>query len=106
VISTQPVVETRKPLVVVLDGTSKDGNATAVAKTLLNSGYNVGAAANHLPASGAQVTVSAVYYLSANHKAVADAIAKKLSTASVSVKAAISTEFTDAITVLLGTDLK
>lgn len=106
VISTQPVVETRKPLVVVLDGTSKDGNATAVAKTLLNSGYNVGVAANYLPASGAQVTVSAVYYLSANHKAVADAIAKKLSTASVSVKAAISTEFTDAITVLLGTDLK
>ena len=105
VVVTQPVVETLKPLVVVLDGTSKDGNATAVAKTLLNAGYNVGTAANYVPASGGQVSVSTVYYLSASDQALAEAIAKKLSTAKVTLKATISSEFTDAITVVLGTDL-
>ncbi len=105
VVVTQPVVEKLKPLVVVLDGTSKDGIATAVAKTLLNAGYNVGTAANYVPASGGQVSVSAVYYLSADDKALADAIAKKLSTAKVQMKATISSEFSDAITVVLGSDL-
>ncbi|MFM6977166.1 MAG: LytR C-terminal domain-containing protein [Micrococcales bacterium] len=105
VVATQPVVETLKPLVVVLDGTTKDGNATAVAKTLLNAGYNVGTAANYLPATGGQVSTSAVYYLSANDQALAQAIAKKLSTSTVTLKASMSAEFTDAITVVLGTDL-
>lgn len=105
VVVTQPVVEKLKPLVVVLDGTSKDGNATAVAKTLLNAGYNVGTAANYVPASGGQVSVSAVYYLSADDQALADAIAKKLSTAKVQMKATISSEFSDAITIVLGSDL-
>ncbi|MEY4320298.1 MAG: hypothetical protein RLZZ471_239 [Actinomycetota bacterium] len=105
VVVTQPVVETLKPLVVVLDGTSKDGNATSVAKLLLNAGYNVGAAANYVPATGGQVAVSSVYYLSTDNQAVAEAIAKKLSTAKVAVRATVSSEFTDAITVVLGTDL-
>ena len=83
----------------------RNGNATAVAKTLLNAGYNVGTAANYVPASGGQVSVSAVYYLSADDQALADAIAKKLSTAKVQMKATISSEFSDAITVVLGSDL-
>ena len=105
VVATQPVVEKLKPLVVVLDGTTKDGNATAVAKVLLNAGYNVGTAANYVPATGGQVSVTGVYYLSAADQALAEAIAKKISTAKVLVKATISSEFTDAITVVLGSDL-
>ena len=105
VVVTQPVVETLKPLVVVLDGTTKTGNATAVANQLLNSGYNVGSAANYVPATGGQVSVTTVYYLSADDQALAEAIAKKVSTAKVNVKATISSEFTDAITVVLGSDL-
>jgi hypothetical protein len=99
------VVETLKPLVVVLDGTTKTGNATAVANQLLNAGYNVGSAANYVPATGGQVSVTTVYYLSADDQALAEAIAKKISTAKVIVKATISSEFTDAITVVLGSDL-
>jgi hypothetical protein len=105
VVVTQPVVETLKPLVVVLDGTTKTGNATAVANQLLNAGYNVGSAANYVPATGGQVSVTTVYYLSADDQALAEAIAKKISTAKVIVKANISSEFTDAITVVLGSDL-
>jgi LytR cell envelope-related transcriptional attenuator len=105
VVVAEPVVEKLKPLVVVLDGTSKEGNATAVAKVLLNAGYNVGSAANFVPASGGQVSVSAVYYLSTDNQALAEAIAKKVSTAKVAIKATNSSEFTDAITVVLGTDL-
>lgn len=105
VVVTQPVVEKLKPLVVVLDGTSKDGNATAIAKVLLNAGYNVGTAANYVPATGGQVSSSAVYYAASSEKSLAEAIAKKLSTAKVVIKANISAEFTDAITVVLGTDL-
>ncbi|MEO0049427.1 MAG: hypothetical protein RL556_759 [Actinomycetota bacterium] len=104
VVVTQPVVEKLEPLVVVLDGTSRDGNATAVAKMLSSAGYNVGAAANYTPASGGQAHNSVVYFASTTDQALAEAIAKKLSTAKVVLKATISAEFTDAITVVLGTD--
>ncbi len=106
VVVTQPVVEKLEPLVVVLDGTSKDGNATAVATVLLNAGYNVATAANYVPATGGQVANSAVYYLSAEDKSLAEAIAKKLSTTELSIRAEMSSQFTDSITVLLGTDRK
>jgi threonine dehydrogenase-like Zn-dependent dehydrogenase len=105
VVVAQPAVDSLKPLVVVLDGTSKDGNATTVAHTLLNDGYNVGAAANYVPETGGQVSTSTVYYKSTNDIAIAEAIAKKLSTAKVSIKATVSADFPDAITVVLGTDL-
>ena len=106
VVVTQPVVETLKPLVVVLDGTTKDGNATAVATNLLSSGYNVGSAANYVPATGGQVATTAVYYQSTSDQALAEAIAKKISTADLRVPATLSSDFTDAITVVLGTDRK
>lgn len=105
VVTTQPVVEKLKPLVVVLDGTAKNGNATAVAEALLNAGYNVGTAANYMPASGGRLTDTTVYYLSEGDQALAQAIAKKISTAQVVVEAKVSAEFNDAITVVLGTDL-
>lgn len=106
VVVTQPVTEKLKPLVVVLDGTSKDGAATALAKTLADAGYNVGTAANYTPATGGQVAVTAVYFKSTDDQALAEAIAKKISTAKVVVKATSSTEFPDALTVVIGTDLQ
>ncbi len=106
VVVTQPVVETLKPLVVVLDGTTKDGNASAVATLLLNAGYNVGTAANYLPATGGQVSTTAVFFRSNDDSALAQAIAKKVSVSGLAVKAALSTDFPDAITVVLGTDRK
>ena len=106
VVTAQPVADVLKPLVVVLDGTSKDGFATAVATKLANAGYNVGTAANYVPASGGQVSSTLVNYRNTSDVALAEAIAKKLSAGGVVVKASISTDFPDAITVVLDTDLK
>lgn len=103
VVTTQPVAEKLKPLVVVLDGTGKDGIAARYATVLANAGYNVGAAANYSPASGGKVSNTAVYYRDVADQALAEAIAGKLG---ASVKASVSTDFPDAITAVIGTDLK
>jgi hypothetical protein len=106
--STQVAVTTTEnlslPLVVVLDGTSKDGLATKWA-TKLAKNYNVATAANYLPATGGQVAASTVYYKDANDANTAGAIAKLLATKTGTAVVTLSSDFPDAITVVLGTDL-
>ena len=93
-----------QPLVVVLDGTSTDGLATKWASKLAKN-YNVASAANFVPATGGQVAASTVYYRDAKDANTAGAIAKLLATKSGTASVALSSEYTDAITVVLGTDL-
>ena len=105
-VNTQPVVAVQEPIVVVLDGTNQTGFATKWATTLSNAGYNVATAANYAPATGGQVSSTVVYVRSTADQAKAEAIANKLILTSGKVPVQLSTEFTDAITVVLGTDLK
>lgn len=98
----QPVVEEQKPLVVVLDATDQQGFAGEWALTLANAGFNVATAANYAPANRAEAEKTVVYIRSAADQATAEAIAKRLKLATVLV----STQFADAITVVLGTDLE
>jgi hypothetical protein len=98
----QPVVEEQKPLVVVLDATEQLGFAGKWALTLANAGFNVASAANYTPADRAEREKTVVHIRSAADQATAEAIAKRLKLASVLV----STQFADAITVVLGTDLE
>lgn len=103
VISVQPIVDSAKPLVVVLDGTEQTGVATKYAKLLLSAGYNVGAAANYSSATGGKVATTVVNFVISGDRALAEALAKKIGPG---VKAKQSSEFTDAVTVIIGTDLK
>ena len=105
-VNTQPVVAVQESLVVVLDGTNQAGLATKWATTLSNAGYNIATAANYEPATGGQVETTAVFIRSSADQATAAAIAKKLTLATGTVSVQLSPEFADAITVLLGTDLK
>lgn len=105
-VNTQPVVAVQEPIVVVLDGTEQIGFATKWATTLANAGFNVATAADYSPATGGKVTKTVVYVRSTADQAKAEAIAKKLVLTSGTVAVQLSTEFTDAITVVLGTDLK
>ena len=101
----QTADEVTRPVVVVLDGTSATGLATKWA-TKLASNYNVATAANFTPATGSQVTSTFVYYTDAANAATASAIAKLIATKSGTASVALSADFPDAITVVLGTDLK
>lgn len=105
-VNTQPVVAVQEPIVVVLDGTEQTGFATKWATTLSNAGFNVATAADYSPATGGKVTKTVVYVRSTNDQFIAGNIAKKLVLTSGTVAVQLSTEFTDAITVVLGTDLK
>ena len=105
-VNTQPVVAVQESLVVVLDGTNQTGLATKWATTLSNSGYNVATAANFEPATGGQVATTSVFIRSSADQATASAIAKKLVLTTGAVSVQLSSEFSDAITVVLGTDLK
>ena len=98
----QPVVEEQKPLVVVLDATEQQGFAGKWALTLANAGFNVASAANYTPADRAESEKTVVHIRSAADQATAESIAKRLKLATVLV----STQFADAITVVLGTDLE
>ena len=106
IVNTQPVVAVQEPIVVVLDGTNQTGFATKWATTLSNAGYNVASAANYTPATGGQVTTTVVYVRSTSDQTKAEVIANKLVLTSGKVAVQLSTEFSDAITVVLGTDLK
>jgi hypothetical protein len=99
-------VAVQEPNVVVLDGTDQIGFATKWATTLSNAGFNVATAADYAPTDGGKVTTTVVYVRSTANQAKAEAIAKKLLLTSGAVAVQLSTEFTDAITVVLGTDLK
>lgn len=105
-VNTQPVVAVQEPIVVVLDGTNQTGFATKWATTLSNAGYNVASAANYTPATGGQVSTTVVYVRSTSDQTKAEVIANKLVLTSGKVAVQLSTEFSDAITVVLGTDLK
>ena len=105
-VKIQPVVAVQEPIVVVLDGTNQTGFATKWAATLSNAGYNVASAANYTPATGGQVSTTVVYVRSTSDQTKAEVIANKLVLTSGKVAVQLSTEFSDAITVVLGTDLK
>ena len=105
-VNTQPVVAVQEPAVVVLDGTNQTSFAAAWATKLTNAGYNVATAADYTPATGGKVATTVVYVRSTQDQFIASAIAKKLILKSGAVAVQLSTEFTDAITVVLGTDLK
>lgn len=105
-VNTQPVVAVQEPNVVVLDGTDQTGFATKWATTLSNAGFNVATAADYAPAEGGKVTTTVIYVRSTANQAKAESIAKKLVLTSGEVAVQLSTEFPDAITVVLGTDLK
>ena len=112
-VSAQPVVAVQEPIVVVLDGTEQTGFATKWATTLSNAGFNVAtaadyapAAADYAPAAGGKVSTTVVYVRSTKDQFIAGNIAKKLILTSGTVAVQLSTEFTDAITVVLGTNLK
>ena len=96
----------QEPLVVVLDGTDQVGFATKWAKTLSNAGFNVGAAADYKPTAGGKVSSTVIYVRSTSDQTKAELIAKKIVLKSGKVAVQLSTEFTDAITVVLGTDLQ
>ena len=98
----QPVVEEQKPIVVVLDATDQENFAGKWATTLANAGFNVATAANYDPIDRAERETTVVHIRSTADQATADSIAKKLKVAKVKV----STQFADAITVVLGSDLK
>lgn len=98
----QPVTEVQKPLVVVLDATDQQDFASKWATTLADGGFNVATAANYTPVDRAEGETTVVHIRSASDQATAESIAKKLKVATVKV----STQFLDAITVVLGSDLK
>jgi hypothetical protein len=101
-VATQPVVEVQKPLVVVLDATDQQDFAGKWATTLSDAGFNVATAANYEPIDRAESETTVVHIRSAADQSTAESIAKKLNVATVKV----STQFADAITVVLGSDLK
>ena len=101
-----PVVEDQsRPIVVVLDGTTTKGLASKWAVKLANN-YNVSTAANYLQSSGGQVAATTVYYAQSADAATAAAIAKTITTKTGKAVVTASTDFPDAITVVLGTDVK
>ena len=105
-VAQNPVVEDQsRPIVVVLDGTTTKGLASKWAVKLANN-YNVSTAANYVQASGGQVTATTVYYAQSADAATAAAIAKVISTKTGKAAVTTSSDFPDAITVVLGTDLK
>ena len=105
VVAAQTTDELTRPVVVVLDGTSATGLATKWA-TKLSNNYNVAAAANFVPATGGQVTATTVFYRDAADASTASAIAKLIATKTGTAVVTQSSDFTDAISVVLGTDLK
>ncbi|MFM6963646.1 MAG: LytR C-terminal domain-containing protein [Micrococcales bacterium] len=105
VVVAQTADNVSRPVVVVLDGTSGVGLATKWA-TKLAANYNVSTAANFVPATGGQVSASTVYYRDAADAGTAGAIAKAISTKTGIAAVAQSADYPDAITVILGTDLK
>lgn len=105
VIAAQNTDDISRPIVAVLDGTTTKGLATKWA-TKLASNYNVASAANYVQTSGGQVSATTVYYSNASDAATAGAIAKLISTKTGKAVVTSSTNFPDAITVVLGTDLK
>lgn len=105
VVVAQNADDVARPVVVVLDGTIADGLATNWANKLADN-YNVATAANFVPATGGQVAASTVYYRDAADSATAAAIAKLVTTKSGTAVVSQSTDFPDAITLVLGTDLK
>lgn len=98
----QPEAEQLKPIVVVLDSTDQQDFAGKWALTLSNAGFNVATAANYTPIDRAEGEISVVHIRSESDRATAESIAKKLKVATVK----LSTQFADAITVVLGSDLK
>jgi hypothetical protein len=98
----QPATEIQKPLVVVLDATDQKDFAGKWALALLNAGFNVSTAANYEPADRTERETTVVHIRSTSDQATADSIVKKLKFGTVKV----STQFADAITVVLGSDLK
>jgi hypothetical protein len=98
----QPASEVQKPLVVVLDATDQQDFAGKWALTLSNAGFNVATAANYEPVDRAERDTTVVHIRSTSDQATADSIVKKLKFGTVKV----STQFVDAITVVLGADLK
>ena len=105
VVVAQNTDDLNRPVVVVLDGTTTTGLATKWANKLANN-YNVATAANYLPATGGQVSASTVYYRNSADAFVAAGIAKLIATKTGTAVVTQSSDFTDAITVVLGTDLK
>lgn len=100
---TQPVVETAKPLVVVLDATDEPGLATKWATNLSSAGFNVAAAANFEALDGTTPANTVVYVQSVDQQATAESIAKRFKLENVKIE--ISQNFPDAITVVLGKDM-
>lgn len=103
VVTADTVTEKLKPLIVVLDGSGRDGVATSYATKLLDAGFNVGAAANYSPASGGKVATTVVYFKDSSVQALASSVAKKIG---AGVKTELSADFPDPVTAVLGTDLK
>lgn len=103
-VATTTTEDLSRPIVVVLDGTTTDGLATKWA-TKLSKNYNVASAANLIFDGGAQTAISTVYYKDASDANTAGAIAKLLVTKTGTAAATISSDYPDAITVVLGTDL-
>ena len=99
---TQPAVEVQKPIVVVLDATDQDGFAAKWALTLSNAGFHVATAANYSPTERAEREKTVVHIRSTANQAAAESIAGRLKLGTVLV----SDQFADAITVVLGNDLK
>ena len=105
VVVAQNTDDLNRPVVVVLDGTTAQGLAAKWATKLANN-YNVATAANFVPATGGQVAATTVYYRDSADAFTAAAIAKAIATKTGTAVVTQSSDFTDAITVVLGTDLK
>ena len=105
VVVAQNTDDLNRPVVVVLDGTTAQGLATKWATKLANN-YNVATAANYVPTTGGQVATTTVYYRDSSNAFTAAAIAKLIGTKTGTAVVTQSNDFTDAITVVLGTDLK
>lgn len=101
-VAAQPAAEVQKPLVVVLDATEQEGFASKWASNLADAGFNVAAAANYEPLDRLESETTVVHIRSAADQSTAEAIAKRLGVATVMV----SSQFADAITVVLGADLQ
>lgn len=98
----QPAAEVQKPIVVVLDATEQDGFAAKWALTLSNAGFNVATAANYSLTERAEREKTVVHIRSTANQGAGEAIAGRLKVGTVLV----SDRFADAITVVLGNDLK
>ena len=95
-------IDIKKVAVSVFDATQTDGQASAAATVLLDAGFNISAAAAVTPKDGKVPTETIIYIPNLDYAPAAKAVEKALGG---TYPIQVSSDFQEAVTVLLGSDV-